>query len=100
MLQAPIMVSYYRETWGTVEHPDSEFWAERYIRLDSAGKRTYALAGHNTSFFPFGGRANICSSRQFAKLEILITVALIISPLELEPQGWTTVNGQNSDGAA
>ncbi|KAI1169504.1 putative cytochrome P450 [Nemania sp. FL0916] len=97
MIQAPMMVSHYNETWGTTEHPASEFWAERHIKYDSAGNRTYAMAGRNTSFFPFGGGANICPGRQFAKLEVLTTVALVVSRLEIEIQGWTTTDGKSSD---
>ncbi|KAI0110918.1 putative cytochrome P450 [Nemania sp. FL0031] len=97
MLQAPMMVSHYNETWGTAEHPASEFWAERHIKHDSAGNRTYSLAGNNTSFFPFGGGANICPGRQFAKSEILTTVALVVTRLEVELQGWIATDGKASD---
>ncbi|KAI0398722.1 putative cytochrome P450 [Xylaria palmicola] len=97
MLQAPMMVSHYDEVWGTAEHLASEFWAERHIKPDSAGNRTYSLAGHNTSFFPFGGGANICPGRQYAKLEILTAVALVVSRLEIEMQEWITKDGKASD---
>jgi cytochrome P450 len=97
MLQAPMMVSHYNESlWGAVGHPASEFWAERHIQY-SNGTRTYALAGHNTSFFPFGGGANICPGRQYAKFEALTTVALIISRLDIELLGWMMMDGKASN---
>ncbi|KAH9893770.1 putative cytochrome P450 [Xylariomycetidae sp. FL2044] len=98
MIQAPMMVSHYSdEPWAAPEHPASEFWAERHIKYDSDGRRTYAPAGHSTSFFPFGGGANMCPGRQFAKLEVLTAVALVISRFEIRFQRWVTADGKPSD---
>ena len=63
MLQAPMMVAHYDEAvWGHARHPASEFWAERHIKYvdetDGFGnvvrKRTFAMAGRPSSYFPFG----------------------------------------------
>jgi cytochrome P450 len=63
MLQAPMMVAHYNEdVWGSQGHPASEFWAERHIKyvkeIDESGnvtqKRTFAMAGRPSSYFPFG----------------------------------------------
>ena len=63
MLQAPMMVAHYDEAvWGNAGHPASEFWAERHIKYvdetDDSGnvcrKRTFAMAGRPSSYFPFG----------------------------------------------
>ena len=63
MLQAPMMVAHYDEAvWGNAGHPASEFWAERHIKYvdetDGSGnvcrKRTFAMAGRPSSYFPFG----------------------------------------------
>lgn len=63
MLQAPMMVAHYDEAvWGTAGHAASEFWSERHIKYveetDSSGnvsrKRTFAMAGRPSSYFPFG----------------------------------------------
>lgn len=63
MLQAPMMVAHYDEAvWGTAGRPASEFWSERHIKYveetDDPGnvshKRTFAMAGRPSSYFPFG----------------------------------------------
>ena len=63
MLQAPMQVAHYDEAvWGNEGHPASEFWAERHIKYvdetDGSGnvgrKRTFAMAGRPSSYFPFG----------------------------------------------
>jgi cytochrome P450 len=63
MLQAPMQVAHYEEAvWGSEGHPASEFWAERHIKyveeIDGFGKRTvrrtFAMAGRPSSYFPFG----------------------------------------------
>ena len=96
MIQAPMMISHHDKTWGTIEHPASKFWAQRHIQHDSAGTH-FSMAGQKTSFFPFGGGANICPGRQFAKLEVITTVALVLSKFEIEVQAWTTVDGKPSN---
>lgn len=100
MLQAPMMVAHYDEAiWAAAGHTASEFWAERHIKYVS-GKRTFAMAGHMSSYFPFGGGANICPGRHLAKFEILTTVGLIISEFDIELDGWTKPDGSPSDRAA
>lgn len=63
MLQAPMMVAHYDEAvWGAAGHPASEFWSERHIKYvevtDNSEnvnvKRTFAIAGRPSSYFPFG----------------------------------------------
>ncbi|KAI1270024.1 putative cytochrome P450 [Xylariaceae sp. FL1019] len=98
MIQAPMMVAHYDETWGTNGHPASEFWAERHIKY-SDGNRTYAMSGYNT-YYPFGGGANMCPGRQFAKLEVLTAVALIIAKFDIEFQEWSTIDGGTSERGA
>ncbi|KAI1842658.1 hypothetical protein JX266_011120 [Neoarthrinium moseri] len=109
LLQVPMMVAYYDEvTWGATGHPASEFWAERHIKytedLDEAGKThrkpKYAMAGHPTSHFPFGGGANICPGRQLAKFEVFTTIALILLRFDIELVEWTNPDGSASKRAA
>ena len=63
MIQAPQTIAHYDEAiWGVDEHPASEFWAERHIKSveekDDAGnityKRSFAMAGRSSSYFPYG----------------------------------------------
>ena len=44
-----------------------------------------------------GGGAAMCPGRQFARLEILITVALLVSKFDIESLEWTFPDGRKSD---
>lgn len=101
LLQAPMQVAHYNEAiWGASGHPASDFWAERHVRTGDGGKRVYSMAGIPTSYFPFGGGANMCPGRYLAKSEILMTVALVVSRFDVEVVGWTTWDGSPSHRAA
>ncbi|KAK8059001.1 cytochrome P450 [Apiospora phragmitis] len=106
LLQMPMMVAHYDEAaWGAAGHPASEFWAERHIRYvdepEAAGRvRKFAMAGHPTAWFPFGGGANVCPGRQLAKYEIFTTIATIVSRFDLEVVAWTKADGSTSPRAA
>lgn len=103
MLQAPMQVAHYDEkAWnGAGGHPADHFWAERHIRWTEQGtKRIYSMAGSPTSYFPFGGGANICPGRRLAKVEIFTTIALIVSRFNIELVGWTNLDGSPSARAA
>lgn len=103
MLQAPMQVAHYNEkVWNVAgDHPADKFWAERHIKYTKQGaKRVYSLAGSPSSYFPFGGGANICPGRQLAKVEIFTTVALIVSRFDIELVGWTNPDGSPSSRAA
>ncbi|KAI5865326.1 putative cytochrome P450 [Durotheca rogersii] len=106
MLQAPMMVAHYDEAvWGAPGHPAAEFWADRHIKhvevADDAGrvvrKRTFAMAGRPSSYFPFGGGAPICPGRHFAKHEIMTMIGLIVSRFDIEKVEWTKLDGSPSD---
>jgi cytochrome P450 len=106
MLQAPMMVSHYDEAvWGAPGHPAHEFWAERHIKYvdetnesgATSRKRVYSIAGRATSYFPFGGGANMCPGRQLAKYEVILSVAVIVSKFDIDLVGWTNTDGSPSD---
>ncbi|KAJ5113446.1 hypothetical protein N7456_001980, partial [Penicillium angulare] len=106
MLQAPMMVAHYDESvWGTDEHPASAFWAERHIKyvqeVDNYGnitnKRTFAMAGRPSSYFPFGGGPPVCPGRHFSKHEIMTTVGLLVSKFDFELIEWTNLDGSPSE---
>lgn len=99
MLQAPMQVAHYNEkVWNAAgDHPANQFWAQRHIRYTEQGaKSTYSMAGSPSSYFPFGGGANICPGRRLAKSEILTTVALVVSLFDIEFVGWTNSDGSPS----
>ncbi|ORY02755.1 putative cytochrome P450 [Clohesyomyces aquaticus] len=106
MLQAPMMVAHHDEAvWGSTGHPASVFWAERHIKYledtDDFGnvtqKRTFAMAGRPSSYFPFGGGPPVCPGRHFSKHEIMTTVGLMVSKFEFESIEWTQLDGSPSD---
>lgn len=101
LLQAPMQVAHYNEAvWGAADHPASDFWAERHVRTGDGGRRVYSMAGSPTSYFPFGGGANLCPGRHLAKSEILMTIALVVSCFDIELVGWTNADGSASQRAA
>lgn len=101
LLQAPMQVAHYNEAiWAADGHPAADFWAERHIKTGDGGRRVYSMAGSSTSYFPFGGGANMCPGRHLAKFEILTTIALVVSRFDIELVGWTNPDGSPSQRAA
>ncbi|KAK7978557.1 cytochrome P450 [Apiospora saccharicola] len=103
VFHAPTQVAHLDEsTWGAPGHPASEFWAYRHIqeRVTENEKGEvekhleFSLAGPSGAFFPYGGGTAMCAGRNFAKAEVLLTVAMLVSRLPditfwewLEPDG-------------
>ncbi|KAF3767173.1 cytochrome P450 [Cryphonectria parasitica EP155] len=97
LIQAPSQIGQYNEAvWGSPGHPASEFWAGRNLKHD-AGKAEFTMAGRTSSFFPFGGGTSICPGRVFAKQEILMTLAALITRFDIEFVEWTHPDGSKSD---
>ncbi|KAF5861183.1 hypothetical protein ETB97_000496 [Aspergillus alliaceus] len=46
------------------------------------------MAGKTSSFFPFGGGPSICPGRVFAKQEILMTIAALVTRFEIDMIDW------------
>ena len=44
-----------------------------------------------------GGGTSICPGRHFAKQEIMLTLAMIVSRFDIEYLGWTMLDGSVSD---
>ncbi|CAG8895705.1 unnamed protein product [Penicillium egyptiacum] len=116
LIQAPSQIGQYNEAvWGTPEHPASQFWAGRHLKHDG-GKTQFTMTGKTSSFFPFGtyllrvlydcyfvdkfstgGGPSICPGRVFAKQEILMTIAALVTRFEIEMIDWVHPNGSKSD---
>ncbi|OLN93262.1 Cholesterol 7-alpha-monooxygenase 3 [Colletotrichum chlorophyti] len=97
LIQAPSQIGQYNESvWGSDGHPASEFWAGRHLKR-SGGKVEFTMAGRTSSFFPFGGGSSICPGRVFAKQEIIMTLAALITRFEIEMIEWTHLDGSRSD---
>ncbi|KAK4442863.1 putative cytochrome P450 E-class, group IV [Podospora aff. communis PSN243] len=109
VLQASTEIVHYdEEIWGTEGHAASEFWPERHIQyVDDVGAdgekkrvRKFVLAAGPTDFFPYGGGVSICPGRFFAKQEIMLTVALLVSRFDIDFVGWIKKDGSPSDRSA
>ncbi|KAK0648463.1 cytochrome P450 [Cercophora newfieldiana] len=107
VLQAATEIVHYdEEIWSAQGHSASEFWPERHIQyVDEVGgdgkkkrARKFVMAGGPADFFPYGGGASICPGRFFAKQEIMLTVALVVSRFDIEFVGWVNKeDGSPSD---
>ncbi|KAK7954977.1 cytochrome P450 [Apiospora saccharicola] len=98
-IQASTQIAHFEESvWGREGHPASEFWIGRFLEYDE-GEKVPRFNGSMRpgSFFPYGGGAAMCPGRQFARLEILITVALLVSKFDIESLEWMFPDGRESD---
>lgn len=79
-----------------VDPPCHQFCAERFLKMDpETGKTVFTTSGTNGKFFPFGGGKTICPGRNFAKQEILASVALMLMTFEFEPVGFVDQQGKS-----
>ncbi|KAI1414863.1 cytochrome P450 [Hypoxylon sp. FL1857] len=111
IIQAPTEVCHYDEAvWGTPGHPASEFWGYRHVKeigsTDTPERKTkqwqFSLEDRAASFFPFAytltwGGLNMCAGRIFAKQEVLLAVALMVSKLDIEFVKWIKPDGGPSE---
>jgi cytochrome P450 len=95
---------------GQPAHPVDGFWAERFLeytgnplsgpvrkpgtdgavngaadaRFGGGGRSRLVTTGMSGHWYPFGGGANVCPGRHFAKIEIMASVAVILRAFEFE----------------
>ncbi|KAK8078438.1 hypothetical protein PG996_004608 [Apiospora saccharicola] len=106
VFHAPTQVAHLDEiTWGVPGHPASEFWAYRHtqerITKNEKGEvekhLEFSLKGPPGAFFPYGGGTAMCAGRNFAKAEVLLTVAILVSKLDIKFLEWLKPDGSPSD---
>ena len=82
-------------------HPLDQFWAERFLDYDTLPTKEsiskenpdlsrnprFCMDGLAGAWMPYGGGSNICPGRHFAKQEILLTAALLISTFDIQLEG-------------
>lgn len=102
-----------KEIWSTGgighPHPVDKFWAERFLiyssdqnsgplkhkaQYDSSGMDLesndegkgpkFSLGGLSGAWIPFGGGRRQCPGREFAKQEIILSVAMLCSAFDIE----------------
>ncbi|KAK6067449.1 Cholesterol 7-alpha-monooxygenase 4 [Seiridium cupressi] len=106
LVQTPSEIAHYEEAvWGTEEHPASEFWAYRHIKyvneLDAQTNELhrqpqFSMKGRPSSFFPYGGGYVMCPGRHFAKQEILLAIAMMVTKLDFDFVDWVNQDGSRS----
>ncbi|KAK4442635.1 cytochrome p450 family protein [Podospora aff. communis PSN243] len=98
-VQATAAIEHHdEEAWATGGHPVREFWPERHlVDGEKAGEVVFSLAGKTHKFFPFGGGPGICPGRHFAKQEVLLTIAALLTTFEIELVEWINRDGSRSD---
>ncbi|KAK0657951.1 cytochrome P450 [Cercophora newfieldiana] len=103
MVQAPIPLAHYNEgVWGVKGHPADEFWPRRHLQLvgdedkeTKKGKFTFSISSQRSGyFFPYGGGITMCPGRNFAKQEIIGTLALFLTWFDVEVVGWVMPDGE------
>ncbi|GKT43290.1 cholesterol 7-alpha-monooxygenase [Colletotrichum spaethianum] len=55
------------------------------------------MKGRPSSFFPYGGGYVMCPGRHFAKQEIMLAIAVLVTKFEIEFVEWTNSDGSKSD---
>ncbi|KAH8709435.1 Cholesterol 7-alpha-monooxygenase [Beauveria bassiana] len=65
--------------------PADVFFAERFVTVDAqSGKRLFKSGDLAGRLFPYSGGESMCPGRNFAKQEILGTVAMILTAFDLQ----------------
>jgi cytochrome P450 len=87
------------KAWSTGlvnEHPVDQFWVGRFLKYPSesppgntqprepASSPTFSTKELEGSWIPYGGGPRQCPGRHFAKRQILLTTALIVSLFDCE----------------
>ena len=81
LIIAPSWLAHRDATvWPEANGKPSEMWyGERFLKQDeNSGKPVFTTANTTGTFFPFGGGAQICPGRVFAKQEVFAAVAAFL----------------------
>ena len=89
-----MLVSGYNEQmdpvqWQSKDDPNAkpvhEFWTERFLQKSPSGdKLVFSLKGRANSWLPYGGGQRMCPGRHFAKLEMLSSLAIMLTLFDVE----------------
>ena len=91
---APILVSGYNaqmasEDWNPNNDPHTkpvnDFWAERFLQDPrSDGDEAFCLKDRANNWLPYGAGQRVCPGRHFAKLEIISSLAIMLTLFDIE----------------
>lgn len=92
VIVAPTTVAHMDpEAWSTGmngEHPLDQFWAGRFLsypsKPTSRSMPEFSSKIIGGSWVPFGGGPQQCPGRHFAKRQILLTIAMMVSLFDCE----------------
>lgn len=87
LIIAPTFMSHHDESFWRGDHGPSpdEWYAERFLKQDSeSSKDAFGTSWTSGMFFPFGGGAQACPGRVFAKQMIFTAVTLLFAHVEIQ----------------
>jgi cytochrome P450 len=64
-------------------HPVSEFWGKRFLQESKDGPK-FSLAGMEGKWLPYGMGERMCPGRHFAKHQMMMTFAYLMSTFDIE----------------
>ncbi|KAI0179259.1 cytochrome P450 [Hypoxylon sp. FL1284] len=107
LVQTCSRIAHYDESvWGVEGHPAAEFWAWRHVKAADAvdvgtgeaiRQSQSAMKGRSASFLAYGGGHVMCPGRHFAKQEIMLAIAILVTKFEIEFVSWIRHDGSRSD---
>ncbi|KAJ5462939.1 hypothetical protein N7475_007883, partial [Penicillium sp. IBT 31633x] len=107
LLQTCSQIAHFEDAvWALPEHPASDFWAWRHVQyVDVRDELTgepirrpqFAIKGRPSSFFPYGGGYVMCPGRHFAKQEIMLAIAVLVTKFDIEFVEWVDFTGKPSE---
>ena len=91
-------VEHMHPQWDVEGHPASGFHPDRFLQRsgnDDTKTKAFSLEGRQGQWIPFGLGEHLCPGRHFAKMEMLVNAAVILSTFDIElltPEGWRPSN--------
>jgi cytochrome P450 len=81
--------------WNAVDehenhHGPNDFWAERFL-VEKGGETKFSVEGKQGRWMPYGMGEHMCPGRHFAKYEMLLSFAVLVTAFDIEllsPAGW------------
>lgn len=88
-------VEHRQPYWNAIDelgkhHGPSDFWAERFL-VDDGGETKFSLEGKQGRWMPYGMGEHMCPGRHFAKYEMMLSFAVLVSAFDIEllsPADW------------
>ncbi|KAF2642014.1 cytochrome P450 [Massarina eburnea CBS 473.64] len=72
------------DVWSKNQYPPVDvFWAGRFLKQDG-DKVQFSKGGVEGSWLPFGGGWNMCPGKRFAKLQAIVTVAMLVTQFDID----------------